>query len=70
MLITPADAAAKIWWSPSGAFVESLVGVTVYVVFGCTFVATIDGCRGPDNRRTGCARSAELIEDHQSDRSA
>jgi hypothetical protein len=31
VLITPAVAAAKIWWSGSAALVAFLVGVTVYV---------------------------------------
>jgi hypothetical protein len=32
VLITPAIAAAKIWWSGAAAFGVFLVGVTVYVV--------------------------------------
>jgi hypothetical protein len=32
VLITPAVAAAKIWWSGTAALVVCLVGVTVYVL--------------------------------------
>ena len=32
VLITPAVAAAKIWWSGAAALVGFLVGVTVYIV--------------------------------------
>jgi hypothetical protein len=32
VLITPAVAAAKVWWSGTAALVVFLVGVTVYVV--------------------------------------
>jgi hypothetical protein len=32
VLITPAVAAAKIWWSGTAALVVFLVGVTIYVV--------------------------------------
>jgi uncharacterized membrane protein len=31
VLITPAVAAAKIWWSGTAALVAGVVGVTVYV---------------------------------------
>jgi hypothetical protein len=32
VLITPAVAAAKIWWSGTAALVVFLVGVTIYIV--------------------------------------
>jgi hypothetical protein len=32
VLITPAVAAAKIWWSGTAAVVVGVVGVTVYIV--------------------------------------
>lgn len=32
VLITPAIAAAKIWWSGTAALVVGLVGVTIYIV--------------------------------------
>ena len=31
VLITPAVAAAKIWWSGTAALVVGLVGVTIYI---------------------------------------
>jgi len=32
VLVTPAVAAAKIWWSGTAALVVFLVGVTIYIV--------------------------------------
>jgi len=37
VLITPAVAAAKIWWSGTAAVVVFIVGVTIYVVVAVRF---------------------------------
>ena len=37
VLITPAVAAAKIWWSGTAALVVFLVGVPIYVVVAVRF---------------------------------
>jgi hypothetical protein len=37
VLITPAVAAAKIWWSGSAAVVVFLVGVGIYIVVAVRF---------------------------------
>jgi hypothetical protein len=37
VLITPAIAAAKIWWSAAAAVVVLIVGVGVYVVIAARF---------------------------------
>jgi hypothetical protein len=37
VLITPAVAACKIWWSGSAALVVGLVGVAVYIAFALRY---------------------------------
>jgi hypothetical protein len=38
VLITPAVAAAKIWWSGTAAAVVGLVAVTMYIVVAMRFI--------------------------------
>ncbi len=38
LIITPAVAAAKIWWSPAAAIVVGVLGVALYVAIAVRYI--------------------------------
>ncbi len=46
LIITPAVAAAKIWWSPAAAIVVGVLGVALYVVIAVRYISRHPGHSG------------------------